>query len=391
MELIIVLLLSAVICVPLTQMLGLGTIPGYLLAGIVIGPSCLGLVTNVPAITNVSQWGVVMMLFVIGLELAPSRLWAMRREVFGVGSFQLLACGAMLALVLGGALRHFIDMSWEAAILCGLALALSSTAVAMRLLDERQLTHTPLGRTSLGVLLLQDIAAIPILVAVGLIGGGGTRAPSFLSALIAVIIVAAAYRLRLMRWAERAQLNELFTAATLLVVIGSAQLFDYAGLSAGLGGFLVGVMLAKSKHREAMEVSIEPFKGLLLGLFFLSIGMAINLVVVRQYWLFVVLGVVMLLAVKGVILYGIAHFTGLPSYHRLPFAIGLAQGGEFGFAIFNEAWDNGMLTTQHRDLISVVVAISMAIVPIWLKVIERMQTKTRRGYTPEAPSDQSQV
>lgn len=388
MDLVITLLLAAVICVPLAQILGLGTIPGYLIAGLAIGPSGLGLVTNVPAIVNISDWGVVMMLFVIGLELAPERLWAMRREVFGVGLLQLLVCGLALAVIIGGALRHLIGMSLGGAILCGFALALSSTAVAMRLLDERTLSRTPMGRTALGVLLLQDMAAIPILVSVGIIGGGGTRAPSFLSALIAVAVVVLGYRLRLMGWAERSKLNEMFTAATLLVVIGTAQLFDHAGLSAGLGGFLVGVLLAKSQYREAMEQSIEPFKGLLLGLFFLGIGMSINLKEVVANWPFIVITLVLLLVVKGVILYGIARISGLPRYHRMPFALVLAQGGEFGFALFNEAWDNGILTTRHRDIISVVVALSMALVPILLKVMERMQPAGERSYTADLSSSE---
>jgi CPA2 family monovalent cation:H+ antiporter-2 len=385
MELVVILLLSAVLCVPLTQLLGLGTIPGYLLAGMVIGPSGLQLVTDVPAIVDISQWGVVMMLFVIGLELEPSRLWGMRREVFGVGILQMVSCALVLGLLIGGLLRHLIGMSLHGSVVCALALALSSTAVAMRLLDERHLSRTPMGRTALGVLLLQDMAAIPILIVIGVMGGGGSRAPSFLSALIAVAVVLVCYRLRVIRWAERAQLQELFTAATLLVVIGTAQLFDHAGLSAGLGGFLVGVLLAKSKHRQAMETSIEPFKGLLLGLFFLGVGMSVNLDVVQVHWRFITCGVAALLGVKGLILYGIARVSGLPRYHRLPFAMALAQGGEFGFAIFNEAWDNGMLSAPHRDLISVVVAISMAVVPILIKLLERVQPGRVQGYTSGAP------
>jgi CPA2 family monovalent cation:H+ antiporter-2 len=385
MELVVILLLSAVVCVPLTQVLGLGTIPGYLLAGILIGPSGFQLVTDVPAIVNISQWGVVMMLFVIGLELEPSRLWGMRREVFGIGVFQMVASAGVLTVLVGLLLRRLIDMSWHGSVVCGLALALSSTAVAMRLLDERQLSRTPMGRTALGILLLQDMAAIPILILLGVLGGGGSRAPSFVSSMIAVAVVLVCYRLRVIRWAEQAQLQELFTAATLLVVIGSAQLFDHAGLSAGLGGFMVGVLLAKSKHRQALETSIEPFKGLLMGLFFLGIGMAINLDVVWQHWPFITFSVLALLAVKGAILYGIARISGLPRYHRFPFAMALAQGGEFGFAIFNEAWDNGLLGASHRDLVSVVVAISMAVVPILIKLVERMQPGRVQGYTSGAP------
>ena len=385
MEIIIVLLMSAVVCVPLTHLLGLGVIPGYLLAGLLIGPSGLGLVSNVPSIAAISEWGVVMMLFVIGLELAPARLWSMRREVFAAGTLQMLGSAAALAVLLGWALGHLIGMSWTGAIICSLALALSSTAVALRLLDERQLTRTPMGRTALGVLLFQDMAAIPILIALGLIGGGGSTGPSFVDALLAVGVVAVGYRLRLMSWAERAQLTELFTAATLLVVVGTAKLFDYAGLSAGLGGFLTGVLLAKSSHRARMEESIEPFKGLLMGLFFLSIGMAIDLSVVEVHWRFVLFGVIGLLVVKGAILYGIARLFGLPRYHRLPFAIVLAQGGEFSFALFNEAQDNGMLSSPHRDLISVVVALSMAVVPVLLKMVERAQPGAVERYTSKSP------
>jgi monovalent cation:proton antiporter-2 (CPA2) family protein len=358
--------------VPLTQLLGLGAIPGYLLAGVLVGPSCLRLVTNVDTMINVSQWGVVMMLFIIGLELSPKRLWAMRNEVFVLGSLQMLACGLLLAVVFGAALRHLAGMEWQAAILCGLSLALSSTAVALRLLDERVLTRTPLGRSALGILLFQDMAAIPMLVAAGLLGSDGASAPSFKEALIAVVVVAAAYRLRLLGWAAKAQLNELFTAAALLMVVGAAQLFDYAGLSAGLGGFLVGVLMAESRYRDDLEKAIDPFKGLLLGLFFVAIGMSVNLKVVANHWPFILVGVFALLLVKALILYGFSRFLGLPRYHRLLFALALAQGGEFSFAIFNEAWDNNLMNLEQRDLLSVIVAISMGVVPMLIKLLERI-------------------
>jgi monovalent cation:proton antiporter-2 (CPA2) family protein len=372
MDLILILLLAAVLCVPLTQLLGLGAIPGYLLAGVLVGPSCLRLVTNVDTMINVSQWGVVMMLFIIGLELSPKRLWAMRNEVFVLGSLQMLACGLLLAVVFGAALRHLAGMEWQAAILCGLSLALSSTAVALRLLDERVLTRTPLGRSALGILLFQDMAAIPMLVAAGLLGSDGASAPSFKEALIAVVVVAAAYRLRLLGWAAKAQLNELFTAAALLRVVGAAQLFDYAGLSAGLGGFLVGVLMAESRYRDDLEKAIDPFKGLLLGLFFVAIGMSVNLKVVANHWPFILVGVFALLLVKALILYGFSRFLGLPRYHRLLFALALAQGGEFSFAIFNEAWDNNLMNLEQRDLLSVIVAISMGVVPMLIKLLERI-------------------
>jgi CPA2 family monovalent cation:H+ antiporter-2 len=375
MDLILILLLAAVLCVPITQRLGLGAIPGYLIAGVLVGPSCLKLVTNVDTMIGVSQWGVVMMLFIIGLELSPKRLWAMRNEVFILGTLQMLVCGLLLGVVFGAALRHLAGMEWQAAVLCGLSLALSSTAVALRLLDERQLTRTPLGRSALGVLLFQDMAAIPMLVAAGLLGSDGTTAPSFKEALVAVAVVGLAYRLRLLGWAAKSELNELFTAAALLMVVGAAQLFDYAGLSAGLGGFLVGVLMAESRYRHELEKAIDPFKGLLLGLFFVAIGMSINLKVVAHHWLFIFAGVAALLAVKAVILYGFARFLGLPRYHRLLFALVLAQGGEFSFAIFNEAWDNHLMNLEQRDVLSVIVAVSMGVVPVLIKVLERVPEK----------------
>jgi len=383
MDLILILLLAAVLCVPITQRLGLGAIPGYLIAGVLIGPSCLKLVTNVETMIDVSQWGVVMMLFIIGLELSPKRLWAMRSEVFLLGSLQMLVCGLLLGLVFGAALRHLAGMEWQAAVLCGLSLALSSTAVALRLLDERTLTRTPLGRSALGVLLFQDMAAIPMLVAAGLLGSDGTSAPSFKEALIAVAVVAVAHRLRLLGWAAKSQLNELFTAAALLMVVGAAQLFDYAGLSAGLGGFLVGVLMAESRYRHDLEKAIDPFKGLLLGLFFLAIGMSINLKVVADHWTFIIAGVTALLAVKALVLYGFARALGLPRYHRLLFAMVLAQGGEFSFAIFNEAWDNHLVNLEQRDVLSVVVAVSMGVVPVLIKLLERVPE--RRGGMADLP------
>ncbi|SAI34171.1 membrane efflux protein [Bordetella ansorpii] len=372
MELLTLLLLAAVLCVPLATRLGLGAIPGYLLAGMLIGPSGLSLVSDVPAIWNISQWGVVMMLFLVGLELAPARLWAMRREVFGVGTLQMLACGLLLGVAFGTGLRHLAGMTWVGAVLCGLSLALSSTAVALRLLEERGLLRTPLGHSALGVLLFQDMAAIPMLVAAGLLGASGSAEPSFGAALVAVVVVAVGYKLKLLDWAARSQLHELFTAAALLVVLGTAQLFDYAGLSAGLGGFLVGVLLADSRYRDDLEQNIEPFKGLLLGLFFLAVGMSVNLHEALVYWPYVFLGVLALLAIKGAILYGIARLAGLPHYHRLMYALVLAQGGEFSFAIFAESLDNHIITRSQSDLLTIVVALSMGVAPLILKLAERL-------------------
>ncbi|OZI39130.1 transporter [Bordetella genomosp. 1] len=372
MDLITLLLLSAVICVPLAHRFGLGAIPGYLIAGMAIGPSGLRMVTDVPAILAVSEWGVVMMLFVIGLELAPRRLWGMRREVFGAGSLQVLACGLVLGLVFGAGLRHLAGMSWVGAVLCGLSLSLSSTAVALRLLEERGLLKTPVGYSALGVLLFQDMAAIPMLVAAGLLGSDGASAPSFGIALAGVVVVLVMRRMRLLGVVVRTQIRELFTAATLLIVLGSARLFDYAGLSAGLGGFLVGVLLAESRYREELERTIEPFKGLLLGLFFVAVGMSVNVREAWEYWHYVLAGVLALLLIKITLIYVLARIVGLPHYHRLLYALVLAQGGEFSFVIFNEAWDNHLMTLAQRDLLAVVVAISMGLVPCLMRLLEHL-------------------
>ncbi|MFU1980267.1 cation:proton antiporter [Bordetella hinzii] len=375
MGLITLLLLAAVICVPLTQRLGLGAIPGYLAAGIAVGPSGLALVTDVPAMMSVSEWGVVMMLFVIGLELAPRRLWEMRAEVFGLGALQVLTAGGLLGVVFGAGLRHLAGMSVTVAVLCGLSLALSSTAVALRLLEERGVLRAPLGRMALGILLFQDMAAIPMLVAAGMLGSGDAEPPHFGVALVAVLVVLAGYRLRFLTWIRRSELRELFTAATLLIVLGAAQLFDAAGLSAGLGGFLMGVLLAESRYRADLEETIEPFKGLLLGLFFLAVGMSINLHEVYQYWHYVALGVLALLLIKGLLLYGMARLGGLPHYHRLMFALVLAQGGEFSYAIFAEAASNRLMTVVQRDVLSVIVAVSMGLIPCALKLAELLPAR----------------
>jgi monovalent cation:proton antiporter-2 (CPA2) family protein len=369
MQIFVILLIAAVLCVPLAHRLKLGAIPGYLAAGLLVGPSGFNWINDVPVIMNVSESGVVMMLFVIGLELSPERLWRMRREVFVIGTLQMVFCGVVLGALFGLGLRNLVGLGIPASILCGLSLALSSTAVAMRLLDERSLEDTGVGRSALGILLFQDMAAMPMLIAAGLLGEGATQVPSGWSLLVAAAVIGVSYKLRLLDWAARTRLPEMFTASTLLVVLGSAYLFDAAGVSAGLGGFLVGVLLAKSRYRARMEETIEPFKGLLLGLFFLAIGMSINLEVVRAHWVYICMGVTTLIVVKGAILYGLARALRLDRRHQLMFAMMLAQGGEFSFAIFAEAQDNGLMSIAHRDVLSVIVAISMGVVPLMIRLM----------------------
>ncbi len=373
---ITVLLLAAVVCVPLAHRIGLGALPGYLLAGVLVGPSGFAAITDVTSILHLSEWGVVLMLFIIGLELEPRRLWGMRREVFGAGSVQLAVSGLLLVGLLWLVMRPAGTHAWVAIGVVGMALALSSTAVAMQLLQERELLHAPAGHSALGILLFQDVAAIPLLVFVSLMGGPGEgNPPSFWAALGAVAVVWVAVRLRVFSWVARTRLRELFTACALLAVVGSAELMQSAGLSIGLGGFLAGVILSESSFRKALETDLEPFKGLLLGLFFIAVGMSIDLNVLRVMWLQVAVGVLALLAAKMAVLYCLARVLGLPRQHWLLFAVVLAQGGEFGFVVFGAALDGELLSAEQNGLLSVIVAISMGVAPLLLKLVDMIPAR----------------
>jgi glutathione-regulated potassium-efflux system ancillary protein KefC len=271
---------AAVIAVPLSKALGLGAIIGYLVAGIVIGPWGLALVSNVEDILHFAEFGVVLMLFLVGLELDPKRLWSMRRPIFGWGGAQVLGCAAVLA-----ALAVLVGVPWRVALVAALGLALSSTAIALQVMGERNLMSTSSGRSAFAILLFQDVAAIPILallplLATGVVGDvGGAPVNHGLEAarivgVIAAIVLGGRLLLRpLLRWIASSRTPEIFTAASLLLVVGIAGLMHQVGLSMALGAFLAGVLLAESEYRRALETDIEPFKGLLLGLFFIAVGM----------------------------------------------------------------------------------------------------------------------
>ena len=273
----IVFLLTAVLLVPLAQRLGLGSVLGYLIGGCIIGPWGLALIGNVEMISHVAEIGVVMMLFLIGLELQPKKLMAMRALVLGGGLLQVAACGAALAV---GA--WFLGMQWAAALVAGLTLALSSTAIVVQNMQERSLDHTPAGKAAFAILLFQDMAAIPLLVVTPLLGTASASAPGFnwplAAAAVAAVLVIGRYALPpALRLIAKTGLREIFTAFALLLVLGIAQLMTLADLSMGLGAFLAGVLLAGSEYRKALEADLEPFKGLLLGLFFTSVGMSVNI------------------------------------------------------------------------------------------------------------------
>lgn len=370
----LVYLAAAVVCVPLAARLGLGSVLGYLIAGAAIGPWGLALAGDVGTARHLAELGVALMLFVIGLELDPKRLVAMRREVFGGGALQLGACGAALAAGL-----FALGLAWPAALVAGLALALSSTAIAVQTLEERNELATPTGRTAFAILLFQDIAAIPLLAIVPLLGGAvavadepGWRRFAIAFAAVAGVIVIGRYLTRpLMRLVAKSGLREVFTAFALLLVIGVAQLMDTAGLSMALGAFLAGVLLAGSEYRHALETDIEPFKGLLLGLFFIAVGMTIDFGLLGSRPGDVALLVAAFLAVKVAALALVARALGVTPPQRLLFALLLSQGGEFAFVVLVSARAVGLISREWEALLTIAVALSMAATPLLLFAHDR--------------------
>jgi glutathione-regulated potassium-efflux system protein KefB len=360
-------LVAAVIAVPLFRYLGLGAVLGYLAAGVAIGPHVLGLVPDPDAILAASEFGVVMLLFIIGLELSPPRLWVMRRQVFGIGALQVFGSAALL-----GAALAMLWSGWKTPFIIAMALALSSTAVGLQLLAERKELTAGHGRLAFAILLFQDIIVIPLLAVIPLLGEASAAdrsAPDWLAVgnallAIAAVIVIGRWLLRhLFRAVARAQSVEVFTASALLVVVGNAWLMQSVGLSMGLGAFLAGVLLADSEFRHELESHIEPFKGLLLGLFFIAVGMTIDLQVVAQEPLPILAGVACLMLVKSAVLFTVGRISGLESRSAAQLAAVMAMGGEFAFVIFAEAFKAGLLEPALRDRLVVVVGLSMAATP----------------------------
>jgi len=370
---------AAVIAVPLSKAVGLGSIIGYLAAGIAIGPWGLGLVTNVEDILHFAEFGVVLMLFLVGLELEPKRLWSLRRPIFGWGSAQVLGC----ALLLTAAAMVF-GVSWRVALVAGLGLALSSTAIALQVMGERNLLPTSSGQASFSILLFQDVAAIPILALLPLLGVISADKEALapvnhtwealkIIAVIAGIILGGRLLLRpLFRWIARSNTPEIFTAASLLLVVGIAALMQLVGLSMALGAFLAGVLLAESEYRRELETDIEPFKGLLLGLFFIAVGMSIDFGVLLQSPGLMALAVVGFLAVKGVVIYAVARAMRLPFQERPVFTLLLAQGGEFAFVVFQAAAGANVFPAQTASLLIGAVAVSMLVSPLMLVAIDKL-------------------
>lgn len=367
---------AAVIAVPLSKALGLGAIIGYLVAGIAIGPWGLGLVTNVQDILHFAEFGVVLMLFLVGLELEPKRLWSLRRPIFGWGTAQVLSCAAVLFAVGWAA-----GASWRVALVAALGLALSSTAIALQVFGERNLLRTASGQAGFSILLFQDVAAIPILALLPLLAGATVEAAPggagrLLEALkivgvIAGIVLGGRLALRpLLRWIARSNTPEIFTAASLLLVVAIAALMQFVGLSMALGAFLAGVLLAESEYRRELETDIEPFKGLLLGLFFIAVGMSIDFGVLLQRPGLMALLVLGFMGVKLLVIHALGRAMGLPYQQRPVFTLLLAQGGEFAFVVFQAAGPD-VLPPEAASLLIGAVAVSMLVSPLLLVLIDK--------------------
>ena len=379
---------AAVIAVPVSKKLGLGSIIGYLVAGMAIGPWGLALVTNVQDILHFAEFGVVLMLFLVGLELEPKRLWSLRRPIFGWGSAQVLACTALLFTAFLAASYLIPGVSaalggWRTALVAALGLALSSTAIALQVMGERNLLPTTSGQAGFSILLFQDVAAIPILALLPLLspilesnqataGINITYEALKIIAVIGSIVIGGRLLLRpIFRWIARSKTPEIFTAASLLLVVGIAALMLQVGLSMALGAFLAGVLLAESEYRRELETDIEPFKGLLLGLFFIAVGMSIDFsVILKSPWL--IAGVLVgFIAIKFIVIYSLTKLMKIPFQERPVLALLLAQGGEFAFVVFQAAAGAKVFSSETASLLIGAVALSMLISPLILIVIDK--------------------
>jgi glutathione-regulated potassium-efflux system protein KefB len=378
LQAVVVFLLAAVLIVPLAKRLQLGAVLGYLFAGVLIGPSVLGVAGNSQNIAHLSELGVVLLLFIIGLELSPRRLWVMRKSVFGVGLAQVMLTG----VVIGALALVVFGQPLNSAIVLGFGLALSSTAFGLQSLAERKELTSPHGRLAFAILLFQDIAAIPLIAMVPLLAGGdhATSAAENLNqglrvlGSIAAVVIGGRYLLRpVFRVVAKANLPEVSTATALLVVIGTAWLMDLAGISMALGAFLAGLLLADSEYRHEMEAQIEPFKGLLLGLFFISVGMGANLSLLFSDPIAVLGLTLLLIALKLPLLYLVGRLAGgLGKVSAIRLGIVLAAGGEFAFVVFKIGRDHGLFAAGLYDLLVLTITLSMAVTPLLLLVCARL-------------------
>ncbi|MBY6198553.1 glutathione-regulated potassium-efflux system protein KefB [Vibrio hangzhouensis] len=361
----VIFLSAAVVAVPIAQRFGLGSVLGYLLAGVAIGPWGLGLISDVDEILHFAEFGVVLLLFLIGLELNPKKLWQMRVPILGLGGAQVVITTLVLSSI-----AYLFNLSWQTSLAIGMGLALSSTAIALRVIEEQGLAGGETGQSGFAVLLFQDIAVIPMLALLPVLAGNTTGNWADILWMLAGILgllVAGHYLIRpLFRYVVMSGVRELFTVAALLLVVGIAAFMQKLGLSMALGTFLAGVLLAESEYRHELEIAIEPFKGLLLGLFFIAVGMAVNLGLLISEPFKVLMAVLSLVVIKGLLLYVLARLFGIRPKARSKMAAILSQGGEFAFVIFTAASTQGLLPAEESAFLLVVVSLSMVTTPLLL-------------------------
>ncbi|MDI9239265.1 monovalent cation:proton antiporter-2 (CPA2) family protein [Lysobacter sp. LF1] len=370
---VVALLGAAVVAVPLFRRLGLGSVLGYLAAGLAIGPFGLGWFSDPQAILHVAELGVVMFLFVIGLEMRPSHLWSLRRQIFGLGTLQITVC----ALALTGVGMAF-GYSPVVSFIGGMGFVLTSTAIVMQLLSERGDIALPHGQKIVSVLLFEDLLIVPLLVLVALLAPTGlapvgaevatsSRWASIAigAGVIAALVAAGIWLLNpLFRLLAAVRAREVMTAAALLVVLGSALLMQLGGLSMAMGAFLAGVLLSESTFRHQLEADVEPFRGLLLGLFFLGVGMALDLSVVASHWTLIVGAVLAMMAAKAACIYVVARLLKSSHVEALDRATLMAQGGEFAFVLYSTAAARGVIAAEHNANLTAIVVLSMALTPL---------------------------
>ncbi|MGI9400743.1 MAG: monovalent cation:proton antiporter-2 (CPA2) family protein [Rhizobiaceae bacterium] len=367
-----ILLTGAVAAAPLFKRIGLGTVLGYVSAGVLIGP-LFGFIGDADAILHFAELGIVMLLFLIGLELKPARLWSLRFDIFGMGALQVISCGFALSLLIGLAVDSF-----DKAVVAGFGLALSSTAFAMQFLEDNGETNTVHGRKALAILLFQDIAIVPLLALLPLLshrGDTGLGWSEFLSgvAAIALLILVGRYLLNpVLRLIAKAGAREVMIAAALLLVFSSAMLMQAVGLSMALGAFIAGVLLAESSYRHEIEANIEPFRGLLLGLFFMAIGMSLEPAAILKYWYIILVFVPVTMAVKASLIYVSARIFGTGNAPAVRTAAVLTQHGEFAFVLFSAALSLGLVDREFTSFMIAAVILSMALTPLSVKLGERL-------------------
>jgi glutathione-regulated potassium-efflux system protein KefB len=378
---VVILLGAAVVAVPVFKRAGLGSVLGYLAAGLAIGPFGLGLFSDPMAILHVAELGVVMFLFIIGLEMQPSRLWAMRRDIFGLGLAQVLLSMALLSLV-GLSLGY----PFAPALVAGTGFVLTSTAIVMQMLQERGDISAPKGQRIVSILLLEDLAIVPLLALVVFLAPGGgevtlaERAQGIAIGLgaIAALVLAGRYLLNpFFSLLAAAQAREVMTAAALLVVLGAALWMQVGGLSAAMGAFLAGVLLSESSYRHQLEADVEPFRGLLLGLFFLAVGMALDLAVVARNWQLILISVAALTTLKMIAIYAVARLFKASHREAVERLVLMAQGGEFAFVLYSAALSVGLINAEENATLTAIIILSMVMTPLFVILHDRLMPKAQ--------------